>query len=413
MKGLKEPTLNSKLRSEVIPKLERVSLCDERLEQRQTTVQRSMSTHAENAENNPNASNQRHSTTTTDLLTHATARLSMEVYAQPTAAAEKPQQIPASSTCPPHNVASSNSTIASSGSAQLLDESLIVMPEKEVEIVSLTDDDEAAPPPASSAVAPPREAANLMMPPPAKPAPAARKPRTKKQAPVSIKSEKLSLAGGSTAVVAEPPEPVATRSTRSKKPKAVFPIPIQVAAAVKLELVVDEPASMTTIEPVVAAATLPPPVAGNTTLESVYEDARADGAVVSASSAAKETDHDEPIHQVPSLDPNATYINAATAACDATYVAPASVATANSNETFVADAAAPNETITLVAAAYGASSHRTPPTMAIMPRITPSMASIMTEDNSDTDEVVECASPPPRPPVATVIGSKYHKELFK
>lgn len=444
MANLKEPGLLAKMRHDVTVKLERISLND----MKKHGANDAADTAAAESENDPNAANRRGSrgsgaATPTEQLTQAAARLSLQNQAEKSAAAA--------------------TRVAA---AIAMDESLIEMPSKETEIVSLTDDDESTVPAAAAAPAPPVAATELMPPPAAKPVVAPRKARTKKQqtadakaaAAVRVKTEKLSLSAAASVAAAAVAEPTSNmRSTRSKQPKVPMPI-VEVIRVMKQEVTADSVPAV--LETAVAATT----ATANTTLESVYEDARA----VNDDAAAEQPppDHDEPMPELvdhsapiahrPSEEP-VSHIDgysstkmpvmpaastAATFQADSTYVQPASVADANatyvSNATFVQpnEPLAVNETFNM--AAMGANSTAavnvnetvclgaaptppmavaqirspcTPPPPSSLPHM--NRASIMTEDCSDSEDDRPLMPAKTQRPQPVPISGKHHKELFK
>lgn len=373
--GLKEPTLNVKLRNEgpVPVKLERVSLHN--AQQRLATKEN----------DNPNRPN-----TPTEELTQKARKMSL--HETPARAAPTP-----------------------------MDESLIVMPAKQMDVVTLSDgDDEPAAAPAVESVAS-TALDPALMPPPSKPAPVTRKPRTKR----NIKSEKLSLV----AAPAVPDEP--QRSTRSKKPHGV-PKPMEIVKAeplgdaMPMELQSDASPVCVDSSPEHASTESPEPVfdrnegvpaTANATIESVYEDARADELPrtsealppyteepMDAQSAGDETAQpiEAAVREALPQPMDATYVQPADAnityaavVCNTTYVAPAAAA---GNETFQVPAAvaAGNETVCL-----GPAPGKTD---AVSSTNKARSSSLMTDDISDEDEIPLSRMP--------TLKTK-HKELFK
>lgn len=451
MGSLKEPKLNSKMRHDVTVKMERISLHEPAKKHGSDDVAASADDAADDAaaeaENDPNAANRRlrdgGAATPTEQLAQATARMSLHNVVETAAATV---------------TTAATAAVPSVASALAMDESLIEMPAKETEIVSLTDDDDVSmppptpapvvmPPPAPvAAVAEVAAAAALMPPPAAKPVAAPRKARTKKQmaaeaktaaAAVRVKSEKLSLAATAAADVTDPPTGV--RSTRSKRTKV--PMPMFEVGSVKVE--VEPVVVLETLTPVVlASAARPPTATANTTMESVYEDARA----VSDEAAVEQPlqHHDEPMLEldpVSHIGPQSATVPCMPAAtapaepadvfqADSTYVQQPMVADANatyvSNATFVQPNEPPAVNETFNMAATGATAVNETVCLGAAPAEVPPLpdtavppepmyrASIMTEDCSDDSEddrpLMPAKTQRPQP---VPISSKHHKELFK
>lgn len=434
MQNLKEPALGTKLRNDVTQQMSNISISDRSMSQAASnklnntaakaqrpsamkTMASSQPDDGVGIENDANAANRRRSST--EQITVATERLSLTA-----ATKDKPMDVCADAMA----------------TASPMDESLIVLPNKEAEIVSLIDEDEAASVATSVSSQSAQPELNLM-PPPAKPAPAARKARTKKKAPTAasnvvtkIKSEKLSMTGSASgSSVAADAVPVvaapSVRSTRSKQSKAPIPMPmVDMKAAIKSEKPDDAQAAVVAVSPdaleIVPSAAVPS-VGANTTLESVYEDARADVAMppnnVAATSSSTSTTADQddvPMAEEPTVPP----------VMDATYVQPNDVA----NDTYVhsqppqmqqqpdatfdagpvdqANAAASNDlcdatyaigtesasnesprtpsSVVTVGVAADVEAKKQAPVPKPQSRVRPSMESIMTEDNSDEEDAL-------------------------